>query len=1248
MSTNIAVRSLGGRLVKWKGRVASIAPALASVSVIALMTTGAIGQTVIDSVVNTEQVISIDEDITVTADGRIRLHGGSDPAPLYIDVGNASADYSSVVTNDGEIDLLQSSGVSPAGIWLEGNLSGGSIINNGDITVDVMNGNSDASAAGIYVSGDVNGTITNSSTGLIDVLVASDSYNATAYGIQIDGNVGEMGVITNAGIINAEANSDVGFYNSSSSYAYPYASATGIYIGGDLDGKVNNSGTIDVRAASGTSSATAYGIYVSGTATGNITNSGDILVEAMSSTSTAAAYGIYVGSDMNSMIDNTGTIDVYAESDTSDASAYGIYVSGTVTGDITNSGDIIVEALTGTDSDASAYGIYVGALDGSITNSGLVDVYAHSVTSDASAYGVYASGDMNGTITNTENGVITVTASAPGSGAEAYGVYVSGDMNVDGSIVNDGRIEAFAETLDNSSASAWGIYVGGGLYGTIENSGDILASAMATSYSAYAYGIEIDGDLDGSITNTGTITATAYSTDYTAEAYGIRSYTLDGTITNTGTIAATAHSTDYTAEAYGIYIDGTLNGTITNTGTITTNAYSTDSDASAYGIYIAGPLNGAIDGNGTILATATSEYSDASAYGIYVSGAIGEVGLIDVSGLIEATAQSSSDSASAYGIYVYGDMDGTIAVSGTIAAQADNSSSDYDAYAVGIYIQQSDVGGNVDGTITVTSTGVIDVSAENYSSSDATATGIYVGGDVGGAIENHGLITVEAYGSSGHAEAYGISVDGTVDGSITNSGTIDVYAHTSNSYDSAYGIYAGAVGVGGIVTNSGQIEVYAGVTSSTDYAAGVYLGGMAGHFINTGSIVASEYGNIGTAIYVDGSGGLVTLNTGGFIEGNIELDGDISLNVQGDVGRSVNWTVDGSGATSGAYYTNDEGYLGTAVFVRENSENGAAEFATFDSSGLAAVRQAGADAGFIGLDGLLSQTSKAAAKPVHATNGTGNSFMPFVRSATKSVTYGHNETMLDQDITTSLLSFGGTTAIDSGLIFGLGAGMMSGSATVNYINGPSSETDQKGAFIGLAMGGSSANLNYSGAISSGRVQFDNTRYVNDNTVTGGIVAEDASFNSTFMAVEFAVSGRFDIGSGMALVPNTTLRYAKHKVDGYVESGTDGAAAVGPQNYGVFEGEIGIALEKAMGNGVFSGGISVMSRSVTGNEDVAITMIGDSEFVDATIGSSTAAKLSLGYSSSFSASGQFNVGVETLVGSSGMSGEKISGGVSFSF
>lgn len=1214
MKVSTGARSFGGRLVKWKGRVASIAPALASVSVVALMTTGAFGQTVFDSLVNGEQIITIDEDVTVTEGGVLRLHGGNDTAPLYIDV----ADYSSVLTNDGSVDVLQSFGTSAAGIWLTGNLSGGSIINNGEIALDLLTTDTSAVAHGIYVDGDVSGTIANTHTGVIDVLVASEESEATAYGIYVDGNVGESGTISNVGVIKVEADS-----------LDDSVSAYGVYLGGNLDGVIGNSGMIDVRAESDSDDATSYGIYVSGDVsdTGSIENSGVLLVEAVTGTdssvsaygiyvggnlsgsiantgtglidvvahggtshayaygvyvdgtveaaatiandgmitveaynpesSTASAYGIYVGSDMNGTIDNTGTIDVYAESGTSEASAYGIYVGGTVRGDITNSGDIVVDAFNSTDSEVNAYGVYASKLDGSITNSGLIDVFVQSVTSEAFGYGVYVDNAMSGVVTNTQSGVITVMASAPESTASAYGIYVDGNVNVDGGIVNDGTIEAFAEVLDDHSASAYGIYVAGDMAGTLTNTGDILASASGTDTDAYAYGIEIDRNLTGTITNAGTITAVAI----------------------------------------------------------------TESD-------------------------------DAKAYGIQVDGRIDENGLIDVSGLIKATAQTGSSTASAYGIYVSGTMDGTILVSGTINAQAENNATESDAYAAGIYIDTDPDVTAETGSIIVTSTGLIDVYAKNYSSSDATAAGIYFNGNLGGTIENHGLITVETYGaSSGYAEALGIRVQGTLDGNITNSGTIEAYSGGSGSSAQAYGIWANAVGVDGAVTNSGYIEVYAGNELDADYAAGVYLDNMNGHFINTGSIVAKENSNLGTAIYVNGNGGRVTLNTRGFIVGGIELDGNGDLNIQGDVGRSVNWTADVSEA-SGNVYINDEGYLGTTVFVaplsQEDRGKGVGQIATLDSSGLAAVRQAGVDAGFIGLDALLSQTGKAAAKPVAQGDIVGNAFTPFVAVAAKSATYGDSKTMLDQDVTTSAITFGGTMAMDSGLTFGLGAGRMNGSATVDYIGGPASETDQKGAFIGFALGKTSGNLNFAGAISGGRMQFDNTRYVNDNTLVDGIVTETAAFDSSFMAVEVAVSGRFDIGSGMALVPNTTLRYAQHKVDGYAEDGSGGAANVGPQDFGVFESEIGVTLEKALGKGVFSGGINVMSRRITGDEDVQVTMIGDTDFVNAAISSSSVAKLSVGYSSSFSTSGDFNVGVETMVGSNGMSGGKISGEIRFSF
>jgi len=304
------------------------------------MATDAFGQTVIETPLTAEQVITLDEDVTITTAGSITIDDASDSAALYIDV----ADYSSVVTNNGLIDVSLSSASAPAGIWLNGNLTGGSILNNGNITVDLSN-SSYASANGIYISGDViTGNIANAGT--IDVYVgASSSSSAWAYGIDVEGSL--SGAITNSGHITVAASAE-GSSSSGSTYAYGY----GIRVVGGfgVDGEVVNSGSIDVSAqafGSTSASAYAYGIAILSDLDGTITNSGTITVAADNTYGTASAYGIYVSGTLNGTIDNSGTISAAAQGTLDDVTVYGIYVDGVGTnGRINVSGLIEVKAIT--------------------------------------------------------------------------------------------------------------------------------------------------------------------------------------------------------------------------------------------------------------------------------------------------------------------------------------------------------------------------------------------------------------------------------------------------------------------------------------------------------------------------------------------------------------------------------------------------------------------------------------------------------------------------------------------------------------------------------------------------------------------------------------------------------------------------------------------------------------------------------------------------------------------------------------
>ena len=89
-------------MTKWKGRAASIAPALLSVSVIALGAGLADAQTVISTELTTPQTIDVDEDVTVTSTGSVRLVGEDSEEAIDIDV----EDYTSDVLIDGSLLYL--------------------------------------------------------------------------------------------------------------------------------------------------------------------------------------------------------------------------------------------------------------------------------------------------------------------------------------------------------------------------------------------------------------------------------------------------------------------------------------------------------------------------------------------------------------------------------------------------------------------------------------------------------------------------------------------------------------------------------------------------------------------------------------------------------------------------------------------------------------------------------------------------------------------------------------------------------------------------------------------------------------------------------------------------------------------------------------------------------------------------------------------------------------------------------------
>ncbi len=264
---------------------------------------------------------------------------------------------------------------SAAGIYVDGTLNG-AITNKGTISAavnDASSGDAYGSAYGIYVNSDVGATgAINNSGAIAATAYAYGTSQPEAYGIYVGGNV--AGSITNSGSITAKA------VGETSAYAY------GVVVRGNL-ASLTNTGSITATATAKTNDyASAYGVLVNGTLT-NLTNSGTISATASGGlNSYASAYGISVNTLTGQLI-NSGNITATAlgGSTGEDNYAYGVYVNNLNGGTITNSGTISAFAEASAPGEDNAYSISTfgvgtinnlagGVLDGQVFAGGAISL----------------------------------------------------------------------------------------------------------------------------------------------------------------------------------------------------------------------------------------------------------------------------------------------------------------------------------------------------------------------------------------------------------------------------------------------------------------------------------------------------------------------------------------------------------------------------------------------------------------------------------------------------------------------------------------------------------------------------------------------------------------------------------------------------------------------------------------------------------------------------------------------------------
>ncbi len=869
----------GGRLTKWKGKVASIAPSLflSSASVLAVSAGATLGE-VVNGPQTTPLISSVDEDHTITDTGSISINPLLGPALVQVNV----ADYSSTVTNAGQLTAPEANVRTHSAIDINGDLSG-TVLNSGTITMGAALGDT-AVIFGVDVSGVTTESVQN--TGVIDIansaltigtsvgiltnqvdgtlansgtisLRGSNSSRAEAIGLVVDvvngtasnsGNIGVdvsstggqaiadgislttiNGVVDNSGPINVSATGAT------------IASADGFGIG-DLVGDLNNVGAINVSATAG-NNANGDAIEITNL-TGRLTNAGPLTVTMTAGNTGGAFLDVVEVSNMTGSLTNTGFLVGVARG--GNVIADGFDIGGAAAGARFDNSDIVIVQARATTSTASADGLEFGDVLGSVSNSGPVNAIAEGVTS-ATARGIRA-GNVTGILLNRAN--ILADALASNGSARAFGIQVD---EVRDQLTNDGELVALANGSRNGAAI--GISTGF-VQGTLANNGAITAIGQGSS--ANATGIEA-GNVDGSLINTNTITMEAVATSSSALVTGIDTGRLNGTLQNSGSLTVQVDAVDH-ASAYGIDV-GEIYGALNNSGSISVNAIN-GSSIEAIGIR-SSTVAGTLSNSGSITVAARGQY--ASAEGIRV-GSILTDAEVNNSGTVSVLAESQTSQASANGILTRGLVSGNLRNSGSLVVQANSDVATASAY--GIFASNIDSSGQLENS------GSISAIAQGGT---ADARGIRVG-TIDGKFQNSGAITVLAQGTS--AIARGIET-GAVNGSFDNSGTITVAVSGETTAAAAGILHRSFAPHTGSYTNSGNISVaVTAANGSSMTATGIASRFIDGTYTNSGNITVAAIGDRMNYAYAQG------INTSR-LDGQLSNSGDISVAVKNAHGSSA-------------------------------------------------------------------------------------------------------------------------------------------------------------------------------------------------------------------------------------------------------------------------------------------------------------------------------------------------------------------------
>ena len=1276
----------GGRLLKWRGKVASVAPSffICSVGVVGVLA-GISSAEIISEEQNIPIVVTMDEDVVITPTGSLKLEEIRAESAIEI------KDFSSDFINRGEISaqFATEDDVYGSGIRVSGSVgSPGRFENHGVVnaTAKVNNVDEDDEVDfrqeilvwGFLFNKDVEADFTN--TGQITAESVTGGY-ASGDSVVFEGDV--TGNVTNAGVATTTVTGRTS------------AAATGYNFSNELTGDFTNSGTITVevdsvdgivkvRQANGmykdklVGTAVADAVYVGERMIGNISNSGTIMADA-----TARANASVRG---YRLVDGLGCppYDPQNEEGTdlgteSDCPAEGIK------GNFTNSGTITVNAKSEKEN-AVASGVHLHRdVFGDISNSGAITVTATGVTR-VMVEGIHTGDTFNGTFLNTGTVAACATSSevctkSSEAGeeiaevAEVRGVYIDDNIdnaytrgeNVD-NITNEGDVVARAHARKEASATAYSLI--GDLGDHFSNSGDIFVEAITrgeNTNKAEADGVNVESigqhNATGSmiqrtITNSGKITVTAEGASQ-ATANGVRlagdagrlpviPMTEDNydpvqiTVYNSGEITVMADAVSG-AEANGFMLDGTFYGVFSNAREISSTATSTGDEAVANGVHLGDDMTmnviipnagDGITNAGGVKATATAK-TKATARAWFLDGAL--TGDFTNRGSTAAEATSTGDAAEADGVHVSGPMTGDVTSAGMTTAGATAKTK---ATARAWYL-----GGGLTGHFNNANTGTI--AAEAHSTeAEAVADGVHVSSGTmdGGIISNSGTITATAKGAT-EATARGLYTQGTVAG-IRNTGMISADAEAPNG--AAYGIRAEHV--------QDRIESYGAitVTATGGNAYGIYVENHDGVAEILGPIIATSETGTAYAVYLDRGTGKLNVDTEDRITGLLRIGAhEVTLDARGDSavyyfedpvpGDGGTFTTTASDGRT-VWFTGDEGgtrpiYAAVNPIHILTSRDIIANTGTI-IGGIADRVTADARPGDANVDANAANDAADAA-PSAADRFGLNRLSRFA-----SISADSSEFEIVQNFEADLQTYDGNIGVtgvtDGGAAIALGLGVFRAEGDT-----PATEFESDALYLNAAYGRSFGTLDFAASLGFGWLTNEKSRRI------GNSADARAEYDSTLVTADFGVEKAFDVGvgTGWNLDMNGfgTIRYTRQVDEGYTETGSSVNARVGKSVTEVVEARAGVELEKQFSGttGTLSGGISGVYRTNLTDPSALVHVLSTSKTLTLATEDFSGANLRLGYERELVDGLRLDVSAEQEVGT-GAKGPSVRALIDWSF